>query len=104
MSTFYKRKIPEIGLSLERDTNNVPNDGRFYIVRDGELVDSYPSERRALTRFRELVEKSGFKPKAIDPEEKKRAVIEDRRDQYFRAKDLYWSESHRYKEKGGRGR
>lgn len=31
----YKHYIPDIGLSIEKNTENVPQDGKYYLLRDG---------------------------------------------------------------------
>ena len=31
----YKHYIPYLGLSIERNTEKVPQDGKYYLLRDG---------------------------------------------------------------------
>ncbi len=50
----YRRALPGLGLSVERATNAVPDDGQFHVVRAGEIVFSSKSERRALAKYAEL--------------------------------------------------
>ncbi len=30
----YKHYIPDIGLSIEKNTKNIPQDGKYYLLRD----------------------------------------------------------------------
>jgi hypothetical protein len=41
-------------LSLERGTEDVPDDGRFHVVRDGAVVYTSESQRDALRQYRDL--------------------------------------------------
>ncbi len=38
---YYKHSIPDIGLSIERYTEIVPADGKFYLIKSGEIIGSY---------------------------------------------------------------
>ena len=64
-SSYYKHFIPKIKLSIEKGTNLVPNDGNYYIVSDGCVIDNFTSLKRAEERFKQLVEERGYKPKPI---------------------------------------
>ncbi len=39
----YRHYVPKIDLSIERNTNNVPDDGRFHVVKGKKVVHSFPS-------------------------------------------------------------
>jgi hypothetical protein len=43
-----------LGLSLGRGTEDVPDDGRFHVVRDGVVVYASDSEKDALREYRQL--------------------------------------------------
>lgn len=53
MST-YRQQLPEKGLSVERGTSSVPDDGRFHVILQGQLQFSSSSEREALNEYRRL--------------------------------------------------
>jgi len=102
MSDYYKRELPQLQLSIERDTENVPNDGRFYLVRRGKIIADFSTEKSALKKYREILEEVRFQPQEI--ETKKMRPSEQWLESYFYAKEMYWGESHKYTEKGGPGR
>ena len=100
-SETYKHYIPEIKLSIERNTGNVPKDGKFYVVKEGEIVKSFKSRKIAEELFQKLVSESGFKPNKehdgkIDP-------MTEASERYAMEKDIFWAEGPKYKGKGGRG-
>lgn len=61
----YKHFIPKLNLSIERNTDQVPNDGKFYIVRDGHAVEGFRSLKKAEEKFKQIVEESGYKPEVL---------------------------------------
>ncbi len=101
-SLFYRRSVPSTGLSIERHTENVPHDRKFHLLRDGEIVLSFTSERKAVETLHELLDELGYEPP--QQEEKSRTAFDEDLERYFRTKELYWGESHKYREKGGGGR
>ena len=96
----YRHFIPQLTLSIERNTLNVPNDGRFYLIRDGCIIDSFQSIKKAEERFRQLVKETGFKPEVA---EQPGSAIDESMQRYQMAKDLFWAEGPKYKRKGGKG-
>lgn len=101
-SLLYRRFVPGTGLSVERHTENVPLDRRFHLLKDGEIIHSFTSERKAVESLHRLLDEIGYEPPPI--EERSLSPIEEDLEQYFRAKEMYWGKSHRYQEKGGKGR
>ena len=100
-SDSYKHHIPELGLSIEKNTPNVPGDGKYYLVRKGQIVESFRTLKRALEAFKQEVADSGYVPKAT--EKKPKSAAEQNIEAYLDAKDLYWAESYKHRGKGGRG-
>lgn len=97
----YRQFIIGLNLSIERNTGLVPGDGRYYIVREGQVIQSFRSIKKAQERFQELVKESGYKPEVTPV--KPRSPSEERLERYFDAKDEYWAESYKYRGKGGKG-
>ena len=97
----YRHFIPELSISIERNTARIPNDGKFYILREGQIIDSFRTIGKAEARFRQLVKESGYKPK-VSPT-KPPSAIDEKLERYLDAKDLYWAESYKYRAKGGKG-
>jgi hypothetical protein len=42
------KKITYLGLAIEHGTDSVPDDGRYYLTRHGEVINSAPSDTIAL--------------------------------------------------------
>jgi len=53
-SKQFRQSFPAAGVSLERGTENVPDDGRFHLVVDGKVAESFRSEKQAQQRYQEL--------------------------------------------------
>jgi hypothetical protein len=97
----YRQFIPEIDLSIERNTSKVPPDGRFHIVKSGRIIESFRSRKRAEERFRQLVAEEGFKPKI--PQGEQVSPLDESIERYTMAKDVFWAEGPKYRKTGGRG-
>ncbi len=98
---FYRQSVPDLGLSIERATDSVPDDGKYHVIRNGQTLGSFRALKPAQQLFRQAVEESGYRPQTADSGKSSSEMMTDR---YMEAKDLYWSASHRYKPGGGRGR
>jgi len=100
-NSTYRHFIPQIDLYLERNTSRVPNDGKYYISYKGQIIESFRSPKKAEEKLKQLIAESGYKPEGAisKPNE-----IDEAMDRYFFLKELYWSESHKYRVKGGKGR
>lgn len=97
----YKQYIPDLQLAIERFTPDVPPDGKYYLLRDGKVVGVYASLKKAQEKFRQIVAESGFVPKKAERPTKSASEIDIER--YMEAKELYWAESYRFRERGGKG-
>ena len=97
----YKHYIPDIGLSIEKNTENVPQDGNYYLLRDGQIMRAFRTLKKAELAFREMLAEAGYTPKPVE-KQGKRAAEQDI-DRYMDAKDRYWAESYKYRGKGGKG-
>lgn len=59
----YRQVLPELKLSIERLTESVPPDGRWYLLKAGETVRRFRSLKAAQAAWREIIRESGWKPK-----------------------------------------
>lgn len=88
-------------LSVEKDTLNVPDDGKYYLLDDGRILAAFSSKKQAVDRFRELLKERDYQPPDFEPE--KPNVSDLDLEEYFYAKEMYWGKSHKYGDKGGLG-
>jgi hypothetical protein len=58
----YRQVLPDLDLAIERFTENVPDDGRWYLLRGGEIAGRFSSLKAAQGAWREIVQRSGWKP------------------------------------------
>jgi hypothetical protein len=94
LKMFYKGTP----VSLERGTEAVPNDGKYYLVLGGQIVKSFRSLKAAKQAYQKLLADIGFEPEAkndeLDPEEvrrRERLAVD-----YYRVSD-YWDEAHHHR-------
>lgn len=97
----YKHYIPDIGLSIEKNTENVPQDGKYYLLRDVQIVSAFRTLKQAEIAFKEMVSELGYKPKPVKKQTK--SAAEQNVERYLDAKDVFWAEGPIRRDKGGRG-
>lgn len=56
----YRRSHAGSGVSLECETEHVPGDGRFHIVREGRVVSGHKSLKMGTAAYLKLIEELGF--------------------------------------------
>lgn len=82
----YKQYIKEAGLSLEKETENVPDDGRYHLRKSGEIIASFKTLQQGLKRYKDELEKMGYKP--TKKVKKKADLVKEATEGY-----LLWAES-----------
>lgn len=65
----YKRSHTGAGVSLESETERVPEDGRFHLLRGDEIISSFKTLRSGTTAYLKLVEELGFTTKPLPESE-----------------------------------
>lgn len=50
----FRQSVPSVGLSIERGTNAVPRDGRYYVLLAGEQMLAATSKQQAMAEYRKL--------------------------------------------------
>lgn len=51
---MFRQRIPGLGVSIEQATENVPADGRYYVINQGVIQRSYRSLRDATAAYDRL--------------------------------------------------
>lgn len=97
----YRQFIPSLDIAIERNTEQVPQDNKYYLVIGGKIVAAFRSLKKAQAAFQEAVRATGYTPER--PETTPRAASEQAIERYLDAKELYWAESYKYRTKGGKG-
>ena len=91
----YRYFMSALDLSIERHINQVPNDGKYYIVHKGNIVHSFRSRKRAEEIFYQLVKDSGYKRDTVAEENIDPA--QEALERYALSKDIFWAEGSEYK-------
>ena len=94
----YRQAIPDLNLSIEKATDKVPNDGKYHVLRNEEVLGSFRSLKQAQELYRKIVQESWYKPAPVVTA---KSAAEIATENYLAAKDLYWAESHKHR--GGIG-
>jgi len=99
---MFRHTAIDSSLSVEKATERVPSDGKYYLLDGNDVVGVFATKKTAINRFRELLKQQQYTPPPkedpdVDP---KAEALEN----YFQAKDLYWGTSHSFASKGGPGR
>ena len=76
---MYRQYIESANLSLEKDTNNVPKDNKYHVIKDDTVIYSYVSLKAAQTKFNDLkpevkneLTKNADKTKILTKEKKRK--------------------------------
>jgi hypothetical protein len=65
----YRQYLPDLDLALERGTNRVPSDGRWYLLKGDEIVGRFRKKADAQFAWRDELQRRGWKPPtaSVDP-------------------------------------
>jgi hypothetical protein len=92
----YSQRLPELQLSIEQNSANVPQDNCFYILRAGEQLGRYRSLTAARKEWQTIIEESGWKPaqrgELTAQEKLRREKLARDRSDYFE----YWNSGRRH--------
>lgn len=98
----YEREHAPTGLAIKRATSDVPNDGRFYLVRAGAILGSFRTERAALEPYRRAIQESGWAASLRQPVRADFSALAA--DQAAAAAEEFWHDSAKFRRRGGKGR
>ena len=99
MSDYFLTRTDWADVSLERATENVPRDGKFHVIAEGQIVKSVKSQKAALQAYREAIKATGKEPSPRDDSKTASAseiVQAEENDRQFYLSAMYWSFSHEY--------
>jgi hypothetical protein len=98
---MFKLFFKDAPASLEQGTQAVPNDGRYHLVLDGQVVQSFRSLKTAKQAYRKLLADIGFEPtvQPVEPDPKEVRRRERLAVDHYRVSD-YWDEAHHYRSGG----
>jgi len=67
---MYKQIHERAGISIEQDTDKVPNDHHFYVLKNGEIAGKYRSFKQADKIYKSLVVEKNLPPLEREPIQK----------------------------------
>jgi hypothetical protein len=96
----YVQRLPALDLAIERNTERVPPDGGYYLLRGGAQLGRFRSLKAAKAAWDEVVRESGWKPerREQDPRE---LLVRERTMQENERFNEFWGSSHKFRAKGG---
>ena len=59
----YRQVLPDLALSIERYTPDVPDDGGWYLLRAGEQLGRYKTLKAAQVAWKGVVQETGWTPR-----------------------------------------
>ncbi len=97
MSDYLLMRTDWADVSLERETENVPHDGRFHVLVGGKIVKSLRSQKAALQAYKEAIKATGKvpPPKENGGNASQTLQAEENQRQFYLSA-MYWAVSHDY--------
>lgn len=99
---MFRRYHPETTLSLQQNTENVPNDDRYYILYQGQILGSYKTLKAATEKYEEIFTGLGVKSKAPDARPTKEDIRRMMLEEELIEDEIFWSTRHLRAEKRGK--
>jgi hypothetical protein len=59
---MYRQFNERAGISIEQNTQNVPEDSRYYVLEEGKIVKHFRSLKAAQVVYQKLVDEKGLQP------------------------------------------
>jgi hypothetical protein len=95
---MYRQYIESANLSLEQGTENVPDDGLYYVIFDGNIVFSHKSFKEAAKNFNSLkadyVQELNKNKRKVNSKE---LISKEVSYKTTYAKEQYWGSSHMFR-------
>lgn len=105
MEGYFKQTIPGYDIAIEKNTLNVPRDGRYNVILKNKIVYSTKVLKLAQLKFDVLLKEMGYSSKKTEKkpttDDVKDLLNKQRFDQLSRAYDAFWDNSSKFR-KGGR--
>lgn len=59
---MYRQFNERAGISIEQGTGKVPDDGKYYVLQDGEIVGTFKSLKKAEGTYKKLIKEKRLPP------------------------------------------
>lgn len=92
----YIQRLPALALSIERCTPTVPEDGAWYLLRDGQMIGRFRTLKAAQGAWKEIVDAFGFKPSGETSRTPKEILAAERAARDRDARNEYWHSGRRH--------
>jgi hypothetical protein len=88
-------------VSVQCETDEVPHDGRYYLLRGGQVIKSYRSQNQVMKAYKALLDEIGYQPPNPNAAKDLGETLRAEREQIeFYRSELYWGNSHSYRSGG----
>lgn len=97
----YVRQHPA-GVAIKKGTDDVPADGRFHLIQNGEPVAAFKRLVAATTAYKEAVARTGWRRPVVPDKTVDFARLSAQ--EFLDSAQEFWSRSSEFRRKGGKGR
>jgi hypothetical protein len=59
---MYRQVHPRADMSIECNTDKVPNDGKYYVITNGEIIGKFRGLKSAIACYQKLVDEIALPP------------------------------------------
>jgi hypothetical protein len=92
----YVQRLDALGLSIERNTEAVPADGAWYLLRNGDVIGRYRSRKAAQEAWRQIIDESGWTPPKTAHRTTEEMLAAERAARDRDARNEYWHSGRRH--------
>ena len=92
----YRQQLPALGLSIQRNTEDVPADGWWYFMRHGQVVGRFRSRKAAQEVWQRIIDESGWTPPKANERSAKEMLAAEKAARDRDARNEYWHSGRRH--------
>lgn len=97
----YVQRLPALELAIERNSETVPKDGHYYLLRGSEQVGRFRSLKAAKEAWDQIVADTGWTPPRRKPLNPREYLVRETAMKENERFHEYWGSSHKFRAKGG---
>lgn len=78
---MYRQENPRAKISIECNTGNVPSDGKYYVLKEGQIISRFHNLKAASNLYKQMIDEMALPPLVI--EEKIKVTHSQIMDDYY---------------------
>jgi hypothetical protein len=100
-SKYFRQSMPPWGVSLQRATEEVPNDGFFHLLVSGQVVGRHKTLKRGQAAYSAALHELGYTPPER-PEQPRANATHEAIERHLDELQEFWAGSHKHRRRGGK--